>query len=339
MLRARREHAIRLEASFRDQVVDEDADVRLVASQLERRLAPRVPCRVDAGDDALRRRLFVAGRAVDLTREEQSRRLASSRGSGAARSAGRSRTRPRSRDAAGRRPRGPAARERGRPAPRAAGSSRTRSRRSPATSSPSGSRKIWCRSLSGKPDDLVLERRAVARTDAANLPVEQRRAVDVRAHDRSHAIVRVQQVAVDLRPTDRARQEREGHRRIVAALDGERSVRDATLEVDARAIEPRRRAGLQPPALEPDAPSATRPDRATAARRLGLQDAAPARCESGRSGTFPSSRRAREQRTRSPSSIASPTTRPCSIRIRPALPNSHSMFGSDSERRRGPSAL
>ena len=41
MLRARREHAIRLEASLRDQVVDENADVRLVAPQLERRLARR----------------------------------------------------------------------------------------------------------------------------------------------------------------------------------------------------------------------------------------------------------------------------------------------------------
>ena len=37
------------------------------------RLAARSQCRVDAGDDSLRRRLFVAGRAVDLAREKQSR--------------------------------------------------------------------------------------------------------------------------------------------------------------------------------------------------------------------------------------------------------------------------
>ena len=48
-------------------------------------------------------------------------------------------------------------------------------------------------------DDLVFERRAIPRTDAANLPVEQRRPVDVRAHEIAHAIVRVQQIAVDLR--------------------------------------------------------------------------------------------------------------------------------------------
>ena len=47
-------------------------------------------------------------------------------------------------------------------------------------------------------------------------------------------------------------QERERHRRLVAALDGKAPVGDLPLEIDARAIEPRRRAGLQPPALEPE---------------------------------------------------------------------------------------
>ena len=73
--------------------------------------------------------------------------------------------------------------------------------------------------LVGKPDDLVLERRAVPRPDAANLAVEQRRAVDVRAHQIADAIVRVQQIAVDLR-RDRCGPIRNenGDRRVVAAL-------------------------------------------------------------------------------------------------------------------------
>src|SRR5947208_1110051 len=68
---ARGEHAVRLQASFRDQVVDENPDVRLVSSQLEPIGAPRSPRRVDAGDDALRRGFLVAGGAVDLAREKQ----------------------------------------------------------------------------------------------------------------------------------------------------------------------------------------------------------------------------------------------------------------------------
>ena len=54
--------------------------------------------------------------------------------------------------------------------------------------------------LVGESDDLVFERRAVARTDSANLPVEERRLTDVRADEIAHAIVGVQQIAVDLRP-------------------------------------------------------------------------------------------------------------------------------------------
>ena len=58
-----------------------------------------------------------------------------------------------------------------------------------------------------KPDDLVFERRTVARTDALNLPVEQRRAIDVRAHEIADAIVRVQQIALDLRAARSRRSE------------------------------------------------------------------------------------------------------------------------------------
>jgi hypothetical protein len=73
MLGARGEHPVRLEAPLRDQVVDHDADVGFVAAENERRAAPGTLCGVDPGDDSLPRRLFVTGRAVNLTGEKQPR--------------------------------------------------------------------------------------------------------------------------------------------------------------------------------------------------------------------------------------------------------------------------
>jgi hypothetical protein len=74
MLRARCEHPIRLETALRDQIVDEDADVRLVAPQLQRvSRSPRIFRRIGTRDETLRRGLFVALRAVDLSRQEEPR--------------------------------------------------------------------------------------------------------------------------------------------------------------------------------------------------------------------------------------------------------------------------
>ena len=50
----------------------------------------------------------------------------------------------------------------------------------------------------GEPHDLVFERRTVARTDALNLSVVERAAIDDAANEIAHAIVRVQQPAADL---------------------------------------------------------------------------------------------------------------------------------------------
>ena len=72
VLRSRGEHSIRLEAAFRDQVVDENSDVRLVARELESIATQHTTRGVDAGDETLRRRFFVARRSVDLSREKQS---------------------------------------------------------------------------------------------------------------------------------------------------------------------------------------------------------------------------------------------------------------------------
>ena len=72
MLGARREHPVRLEAALRDQIVDEDADVRLVAAAARTPLVAATRARrIDAGHEALRRGLFVARRAVDLSGEKQ----------------------------------------------------------------------------------------------------------------------------------------------------------------------------------------------------------------------------------------------------------------------------
>ena len=60
--------------------------------------------------------------------------------------------------------------------------------------------------LVGKPDDFVFQRRTVPRPDPANLAVEQRRAIDVGPDQIAHAIVGVENVALDLRPLNRCAQ-------------------------------------------------------------------------------------------------------------------------------------
>ena len=71
IFRAAREHPIRLARAARDEIVDQHADVGLVAARPPRRALLHAQRRIDAGEDALRGGLFVAGRAVDLAREEQ----------------------------------------------------------------------------------------------------------------------------------------------------------------------------------------------------------------------------------------------------------------------------
>ena len=65
------EHAVRLVGALGDEIVDEDADVALVASDDQRRLLADLVHGVDTGKQALRRGFFVAGRAIDLAGEEE----------------------------------------------------------------------------------------------------------------------------------------------------------------------------------------------------------------------------------------------------------------------------
>ena len=74
MLGPRREHPIGLETSLGDQIVDENADVRLVAPELESarpRASASAECGVDPCDQTLRRGFLVPRRAVDLSGQEQ----------------------------------------------------------------------------------------------------------------------------------------------------------------------------------------------------------------------------------------------------------------------------
>ena len=94
----------------------------------------------------------------------------------------------------------------------------------------------------GEPDDLVLDRRAIARPDTLDDAGEERRAVESRADDFVRARVRMRDPAGDLPRMHRtAPHEREHGRRVVSGLHFQPG------EVDRPAVEARRRAGLQPP--------------------------------------------------------------------------------------------
>jgi hypothetical protein len=74
-LGARRHHAVRLARAAGDQIVDEHAGVRLITAQdqlaLPRRPEPEPERRVDPGEQPLHRRLLVPRGPVDLPAEEQ----------------------------------------------------------------------------------------------------------------------------------------------------------------------------------------------------------------------------------------------------------------------------
>ena len=67
---AAREHSVGLVGPLRDEVVYQNADVRLVAPEDEGRFAAHAQRRVDSRDEPLARRLLVARGSVYLSREE-----------------------------------------------------------------------------------------------------------------------------------------------------------------------------------------------------------------------------------------------------------------------------
>src|SRR5262249_34200019 len=118
----------------------------------------------------------------------------------------------------------------------------------------------------GKTDDLVLERRAVARTAPGDGPREQRRAVQVASDDSMDGLVGVGDVTGHLRERDGFRSFREERRIRIAGL------RRKTIEVDARPQQPGGRAGLEPPHSEPQTT-----ERRREGGRRSLSDSPPGR--------------------------------------------------------------
>ena len=238
VFRPRREHAVRLQASPRRQIVRQNAQIRLVAPQHEGARAGRRARGVDSRDDALPGRLLVAGRAVDLPGQEepphvpglvrplQSRRLHEVVLHGVARPQHLRAFEPRQRvhqpllDV-------------GRQAHRTAVDVDL------PDVPPFRLQEDLVPLVMRKPHDLVFERRTVARADAFDLPVVERRTVDVGPHEVVRALRRMRPVADDLPPLDGVRQERERHRLLVAAGFFEAA------EVDAPAVEARRGPRLQ----------------------------------------------------------------------------------------------
>ena len=96
----------------------------------------------------------------------------------------------------------------------------------------------------GKADDLVLDRRTIADTRCRYLPGKHRRLVQVLTDQRVGRLVGARDVARHLRVGDPVGQERERPGRHVAVLDHQ------GLPVDGAAVEPRRRAGLEPTEAE-----------------------------------------------------------------------------------------
>ena len=70
-LGATREHPVRLVRSVSRQIIDQHAEVGLRAVECQCRFALHLCCSVHSCEQALRRRLLVAGRSVDLSGQEQ----------------------------------------------------------------------------------------------------------------------------------------------------------------------------------------------------------------------------------------------------------------------------
>ena len=71
ILRSTGKHAIRFVHTVGDKVVNQDSDIGFISPQNHGRSVLQRERSVDAGDQALRTRLLVAGRTIDLTGEKE----------------------------------------------------------------------------------------------------------------------------------------------------------------------------------------------------------------------------------------------------------------------------
>src|SRR5262249_21500677 len=202
MLRTGCEHAIRFETPLRDEIVDQDADVAVVAPRIEARFATSMLGRIDAGHESLGGRLLIARSPVELTGQIQPCdalrlqtpsefcRLNEVVLDGIAR------------------PQHYAIFESGERANELGLDISREAHGEPVHVDLPGVDPLWLEEdlvtlLLGESRNLVLERRAIARTDPANLTVVERRPSEIRPDQLVHAISRVQEMALDLRPVDR----------------------------------------------------------------------------------------------------------------------------------------
>ena len=237
---ARGEHPVRLAGAAGDEVIDQHPDISVGAVEHQRLRSARRERRVEAGDEALRRRLLIAGRAVDLPREIEPGKPP--------------RLQARTKlarvdeivlDGIAGPPHRRAFEPRDRPQHRFLRLPRQRGRDAVRVDrvvvEPLGLEKDLVPLALGKAHDLVLDRRTIARADAGDLARIHRRAVEIGANDGMRRRGRHCDVADDLRRLDAVGHEREGRRRVVAGLHIEPG------PVYRAAVEPRRRAGLEAP--------------------------------------------------------------------------------------------
>ena len=71
MFRSGCEHPVGFQTALGDQVIDQDADVRVMALKFECLCALRVACGIDACHESLRRGFLVARGAVDLSSQKK----------------------------------------------------------------------------------------------------------------------------------------------------------------------------------------------------------------------------------------------------------------------------
>ena len=218
---ARREHAIRLADAAGHQIVDHDAEIAFGAIEDDRRAPPRSRRGIETGDQALRRSLLIAGGAVDLARQEQPRQALGLQRrrqlaridmvvfDGIARPHDAGALQPGN---GGHQRRLDVLRQRGRDAVRI-------DRR---VVEPFRLEKNLVPVALAEAHDLVLDRRAIARTAALDLAGIHRRAMHIGANDFMGRRRRAGDAALDLRIGDALGQHRERLRRIVPRLHFQR---------------------------------------------------------------------------------------------------------------------
>src|SRR5690606_23276267 len=241
VLRTTGEHSVRLADAARDQVVDQDAEIGFVASRRPGVAPLRLQRGIDAGQQSLRRRFLVARRSVDLAREEETPDRPGLE---------RSLQRPRieivvlDRIAGTQQMRiletGDRADQLELDVERKAG--RDSVGIDLVRRQALGLEEDLMRGLGGETLDLVLDRWAIARTDAIDDAGIERAPVEATANDLVRTLVRVRDPARHLgRMLLRTTEEGEHRDRIEIPR-----LLHATGEIDGPAVEAGRRSGLQP---------------------------------------------------------------------------------------------